>query len=565
MTVRIQIRTLALALLSACASLALYTGEARAEFEPPFDVTVEGSSVLTHAERDPAGAMHFLWWRAGAGIETRVRTPDGILGPINSVAPSGSHHDLAVDGAGNVHFTWQMGGAAVYARRLDADGTLGSAFALAPGGNPRLAAGPTGAVFAWTRETASGLVVEGQRVALDGTLGPVKLISAPGTIVEPEVALDDTGNAVFVWTRGIGLDAVTETRRWSAAGELDPIKEVAGTAGFVAGPQVAFDSAGTALYVVARSDGLKLRRMAPDGTLSAVQDLRMRPTDHAFDPQIAPSGDGAAQIVWRAFSAEDGYVIETRHRFSNGLLSEVRILGSYDPGINASADVAFDDQGNAHHVWLTSKDGETVVMGRTRSSSGALGPLHQLSSNQGSAIHPALSSGGAGRPVATWIREVDSSTKLVQGALSTPPAVGGGSGGGGTAEAPPDLVPPSLSGLAMVPGKMRFRRPGRVDYVLSEDARLSLRIARRGAGRMVGGRCVRKTRRNRSLKRCDLFVKARLVASGQPGRNRLTFSGRLRGRYLRPGRYRMVGVATDMAGNRSRPATSPFRIVRRRG
>jgi hypothetical protein len=333
MTTGIGIRTIVLALVSACAGLALCTGAAGAEFESPFYVTVEGSSAAPRAERDPAGAMHFLWWRAGAGIQTRNRTPDGVLGPIHSLAPSGTEHDLAIDGSGNVHFTWRMGGSAIYARRLDADGTLGSAFALAPGGDPRVAAGPTGAVFAWTRETASGRVVEAQRVALDGTLGPVKVISVPGAILEHQVDLDDAGNAVFVWSRGGILDAVTETRRWKAGGELDPINEVAAASGYRGAPQVAFDSAGTAQYAVARSDGLKLRRMAPDGTLSAVQDLRLRLTDVASSPRIAPSADGGAQIVWQVVSAEDGYAIETRHRFPNGLLSEVRILGSYDPGL----------------------------------------------------------------------------------------------------------------------------------------------------------------------------------------------------------------------------------------
>ena len=136
--------------------------------------------------------------------------------------------------------------------------------------------------------------------------------------------------------------------------------------------------------------------------------------------------------------------------------------------------MAFDDQGNAHHVWLTSIKGKTVVAGRS------------------------------------------------------------------------------------------FGRPGRVNYVLSENARVFLRIARRGAGRRVGGGCVKATRRNRSLKRCALFLRARLVASGQPGRNGLRFSGSLRGRYLRPGRYLLIAVATDMAGNRSRPGKAPFRILRRR-
>jgi len=50
---------------------------------------------------------------------------------------------------------------------------------------------------------------------------------------------------------------------------------------------------------------------------------------------------------------------------------------------------------------------------------------------------------------------------------------------------------------------------------------------------------------------------------GKAGNNRFKFSGRLRGRKLRPSRYRLRAVATDPAGNKSRTKRSRFRIVRR--
>jgi hypothetical protein len=574
MTARFHIRTFVLALLSAFAALGVYAGAARAEFETAFSVTTAGSSTSPQVEVDSAGGMHFLWYRAGAGLQTVTRTAEGSYGPVATLALLANGHDLAVDGSGDVHIVASNDAAGVWTWRSGADGKVGPGIGLAGGSGtsePRVAAGSTGAVFAWMRAAPGGAVVEARRMALDGTLGPTKAISLPGTTSQANVALDEAGNAVFVWARDFYDGGGAETRRWRADGELDPIKEVAPINGVpVADAQVAFDSTGTALYALQQGYGLKLRRMAPDGTLSAVQDLRMRPSDQASRARIAPSPDGGSQIVWQADSAEDGRVIETRHRFPNGLLGEVQILGSYAPGLPPTPDVAFDDKGNAHHVWVTSKDGKTVVVGRARASSGALGPLHELSWDQSNATGPVLSSGASGRPVATWIRAVDQSTKLVQGALSTPPVLGGDGGSGGTdgtagtTEPPPDALRPTLSELSMIPGRLRFGRGGRVEYALSEAARVSLRIARRGAGRRVGGRCVVKTRRNRSLKPCDLFVQARLVTSGQPGRNRLTFSGRLRGRNLRPGRYRLVGVATDLAGNPSTPASARFRIVRSR-
>jgi hypothetical protein len=50
---------------------------------------------------------------------------------------------------------------------------------------------------------------------------------------------------------------------------------------------------------------------------------------------------------------------------------------------------------------------------------------------------------------------------------------------------------------------------------------------------------------------------------GTTGKNRFRFSGRLRGRKLPPGRYRLRAVATDPAGNKSSTKRRAFRIVRR--
>ena len=49
-----------------------------------------------------------------------------------------------------------------------------------------------------------------------------------------------------------------------------------------------------------------------------------------------------------------------------------------------------------------------------------------------------------------------------------------------------------------------------------------------------------------------------------PGRNTISFSGRIAGRRLRPGRYRALLVITDSAGNVSRVERIRFRVLRRR-
>jgi Tol biopolymer transport system component len=138
--------------------------------------------------------------------------------------------------------------------------------------------------------------------------------------------------------------------------------------------------------------------------------------------------------------------------------------------------------------------------------------------------------------------------------------------------------PPVLRDLRVVPsafaplgrgGSIRGSQRARgasVHYRLSETARVRFTVQRRTTGRRVGRRCVKRTRRNGSRRRCARFVAVRgaFTHQGSPSSNHFGFTGRIRRRALRPARYRLVARAADPRGNRSRVARAPFRIVRRR-
>jgi hypothetical protein len=102
-------------------------------------------------------------------------------------------------------------------------------------------------------------------------------------------------------------------------------------------------------------------------------------------------------------------------------------------------------------------------------------------------------------------------------------------------------------------------------FSLSEPGSVVFRAQRATKGRRVGGKCRRATAKNRKRRPCTRFVAVRgsFKAKGVAGANRARFRGRIGGRKLRPGRYRLVAVARDAAGNASVPARTPFRIVRR--
>jgi hypothetical protein len=128
------------------------------------------------------------------------------------------------------------------------------------------------------------------------------------------------------------------------------------------------------------------------------------------------------------------------------------------------------------------------------------------------------------------------STSLFSAPYSPPPPPGNG---GPVTTPPPDVTKPGITRFRMTRRRFRPRRRATAfRFVLSEVADVRIAIRRRGRLRGV-------------IRREDLAA----------GRQRIFFSGRLRGRRLRPGRYVAVLIARDAAGNVSDPVRIRFRVL----
>jgi parallel beta-helix repeat protein len=148
----------------------------------------------------------------------------------------------------------------------------------------------------------------------------------------------------------------------------------------------------------------------------------------------------------------------------------------------------------------------------------------------------------------------------------------------GPAPLPVGPIAPVLSGLALHPASFRAARSGPtataaktatgtvISYSDSEPSRTTFTVLQPRSGVREGKRCVTAPRgkpKGKKRKGCQ-----RLVALGsfahadRPGRNRLRFTGRIRGRKLRPGPYQLRAQAKSSAGKTSRPLTQRFRIKR---
>lgn len=143
----------------------------------------------------------------------------------------------------------------------------------------------------------------------------------------------------------------------------------------------------------------------------------------------------------------------------------------------------------------------------------------------------------------------------------TPP--GGTPPGDGTPQRAPAMSGVSLARSAFCVGQRcpRSRRGTAVRFGLSGPASVRFRIDRRLAGRRVGGRCRRATRRNRDGRRCSLYAKVGSFSRpGTAGANRIPFSGKIGTRALRPGSYRLSITAIGANGARSAVKRIRFRV-----
>jgi CSLREA domain-containing protein len=86
----------------------------------------------------------------------------------------------------------------------------------------------------------------------------------------------------------------------------------------------------------------------------------------------------------------------------------------------------------------------------------------------------------------------------------------------------------------------------------------------REAVQAANKRCVAPTKKLRHAKHCTRTVTlGSFSRNAAAGANGVPFNGRLNGRKLKPGSYRLTASPTDPSGNHGAPASVSFKIVKR--
>ena len=363
-------------------------------------------------------------------------------------------------------------------------------------------------------------------------------------------------------------------RRSSAGGGWEAPATISTDARLNASPEIVVDPQGTAIVVWAAGGvwggAVKSSARAPGESWQTPVALAQR----GANAQVAADAGGTALAVWDSF-------LIPRIGVSASVSASVRSAGG--PWQTATQiSPTGQDQAPPRVLQTTSPklgldaDGNAVVIWQNRDAT-SFGEVNEVTLQ--AVVRPA--GGGWSEPAVLapgYVSEVQVAVRGLRDALGlwiAPDGVVRSATYRASASPPPSTRPrpPRLSKLRVSPRAFRApARPGRsvggsarsgtrVRYTLSAPANVRFTVARLRVGRRVGGRCVPAVARNRRSRNCTRAVRVRggFGRSRPAGSDRFTFTGRLAGRPLRPGHYRLI--ATPAGG---RAVTVLVRVLRGR-
>lgn len=153
----------------------------------------------------------------------------------------------------------------------------------------------------------------------------------------------------------------------------------------------------------------------------------------------------------------------------------------------------------------------------------------------------------------------------IRGTQTPPPTI--------TSPTQAPATPPKLTLLKVTPTALRAARSGAsiartrtgatVSYSLSEASTTTFTVDLELPGAKRGHRCVKASRQNRHSQRCTRYVRltGRFMHADAAGTAHLHFTGRINGRALKPGNYRLDATARNLQGTIGQTAYAPFRVV----
>ncbi len=234
-----------------------------------------------------------------------------------------------------VAYSWLLAALALallsFASSAQATPTFLSAINISDAGQdgfePDVAVDPSGNVVAvWTRSDGSFFRIQSSNRTANGSWAPAVTISDPGqSASNPDVAIDNSGNALVAWSRTDGTNIRIQTSFRPFGGSFAAPVTISDPGFDATKPAIDFDNSGKALLTWQRFDGTKLRvqattRTAGAGGTFANENTLSQGGEDAFNPQAdaGPNVDANGVIAWTRSDGANLRVQSARRRDVNG-------------------------------------------------------------------------------------------------------------------------------------------------------------------------------------------------------------------------------------------------------
>jgi hypothetical protein len=191
------------------------------------------------------------------------------------------------------------------------------------GFEPDVAVDPSGNVIAvWTRSDGSFFRIQSSSRTANGSWAPAVTISDAGqSASNPDVAIDNSGNALVAWSRTDGTNIRIQTAFRPSGGSFGAPVTISDPGFDATKPAIDFDNSGKALITWQRFDGTKLRvqattRSAGAGGTFANENTLSEGGQDAFNPQAdaGPNVDANGVIAWTRSDGTNLRVQSSRRR-----------------------------------------------------------------------------------------------------------------------------------------------------------------------------------------------------------------------------------------------------------
>jgi len=318
-------------------------------------ITPGGDAVFTWVRSDGTNDL----------VQARALSASGVLSRVRTLSDPGhdaNDPQVAVDPDGDAVVVWTRHDGTeerIQASTVRASGRVSGPFDLSdPGGyalHPDVAVDDAGnAVVTWTRNDGDDDRVQVITRSAAGVVSvPLTLSDDGGDAHSPHVEVDGDGDAYLTWAHFDGISFRIQSLLLDASGTPGITHSISDEGAFAGNPELAVDDNGDAVIVYERPDGIGGRwiegvKMSPADTVGTPEILSDT-SEVAAIPDVAVDDDGDGVVTWHRFDGSDNR-IQAATIAANGVFGTPETLS--DAGERAAGDqVAVDADGDAIVAW----------------------------------------------------------------------------------------------------------------------------------------------------------------------------------------------------------------------